>query len=204
MPRRPRCPHHALASLASDARRQDTFSRPDGDSTSLYSTTLKDCGVTGKARRRGTPLRAAHHGTQLGSTRYRIQQDAGRGGGRASTRGASSEFLQEWSRVGDGVCRVESISVIIVGHHRVRARRFGAPRPILSDRTKSSSLISLARYPDGDPIPGYSSQFPPLRHYPRETSPLISVARYLDGDPIRYGKDRAQGTAALHPLLGSY
>ncbi|KAF8191457.1 hypothetical protein K438DRAFT_1935293 [Mycena galopus ATCC 62051] len=53
--------------------------------TSLDSTTLKDCGVTAKARCRGTPLYAAHHSTQLGN---RTRQGAGREGGRASTRGA--------------------------------------------------------------------------------------------------------------------
>ncbi|KAJ7253399.1 hypothetical protein B0H12DRAFT_597200 [Mycena haematopus] len=142
---------------------------------------------------------------QLVSTPHRIQQDAGRGGGRASTRGASSGFLQDWSRVGHGVCRVESSasSVIIVAHRRVRVppstlyalffTRDSTSIPLCHSvpTARNPPLISLARYPDGDPIPGYCSQFPPLRHNTRETSshlPRSLSRRRTQALPIRHAR----------------
>ncbi|KAJ7252774.1 hypothetical protein B0H12DRAFT_611244 [Mycena haematopus] len=105
----PRCPHHAPASLACDARRTHILPHPDGDSIFLYSNTLKDCGVTAKARRRRTPL----CGTQLGSTPHRTQQDVGCGADALRL----AEHLLSSVRTVVGLimdCRVESIIVIIV------------------------------------------------------------------------------------------
>ncbi|KAJ7122905.1 hypothetical protein C8R44DRAFT_981160 [Mycena epipterygia] len=70
----------------------------DSPDTYPNSTTRKDCDVM--------------------ASFPQVQQDAGHGGGRASTRGASLlGFLPDWSRTGEGVVVVISAVVVFLAAH---------------------------------------------------------------------------------------